>query len=133
MYPFLREGDILWVERVPLEEIRRGNVIMYKRDRGERSVVHRVVRILQILPGRLSLITKGDNVFTPDEPISSDLVMGKVMMRLRKGSFTSITRRREFTSFVLAFLYLKIRRIVSSLKTFGRTLHFPSKEGKKSV
>lgn len=115
MHPFLREGDILWVERVPLEEIRRGNVIMYKRGRGERDVVHRVFRILHISSERL-FITKGDNAFTPDEPIHPDQVMGKVVMRLRKGTFTPITRRREFISFVIASLYLKIKKIIRFLR-----------------
>jgi len=58
MTPFILPGSRLLVERVPLGEIRKGDVVCYIGD-GALGVAHRVVRLERSEKG-LSLVTRGD-------------------------------------------------------------------------
>ncbi len=122
MYPFLKEGDILWVKRGSLREIKRGSIIVYRRD--GRSIAHRVIKILYGSKGRI-FITKGDNSSIPDDPVYPWEVVGRVVMRLRKGTFIHITREREFISMILSGIIFRIKGLLSPILTFGITLLSP--------
>ena len=58
MLPTLRNGMRLLVEKIPPEDVRPCDIIMYKR--GDGIVAHRVIRIIRKDGGRV-FITKGDN------------------------------------------------------------------------
>lgn len=122
MHPFLREGDILWIREGSLKEIKRGSIVVYKRD--GRSIVHRVIKILYGSKEPI-FITKGDNSSIPDDPVYPHQIVGRVVMRLRKGTFTPITRRREFISMILSKIYLRIRGLLSPVLSLYITLLSP--------
>ncbi|MCX5667867.1 MAG: signal peptidase I [Candidatus Omnitrophica bacterium] len=58
MLPTLRNGMRLLVEKIPPEDVRPCDIIMYRRDDG--IVAHRVIRIIRNAGERV-FITKGDN------------------------------------------------------------------------
>ena len=43
MFPFLRQGDLLTVEPVPMETIKRGDIVVF--EIGEKWIAHRAVKI----------------------------------------------------------------------------------------
>lgn len=75
MFPFLRKGDLLTVEPVPMETIKRGDVVVFERQ--NTWIAHRVIRIRQNENNQI-LISKGDTNFVQDEKVSSENYIGVV-------------------------------------------------------
>ncbi|MCS7099492.1 MAG: signal peptidase I [Sulfolobales archaeon] len=73
MEPTLQPGDlVIIVKRVSPREISVGDVIVYRR--GRNLIIHRVIKV-----EGSTLITKGDNNWLPDAPISYQVVVGRVL------------------------------------------------------
>lgn len=72
MHPSIRSGELLEVERVDAQSIRRGDVVLARLSRG--LTAHRVVRITR--DGRF--ITRGDNAPGDDEPFRAEAIIGRV-------------------------------------------------------
>lgn len=70
MWPILNQGDLVLIEGVAKEDIKVGDVIVWKNPQG--FTIHRVVRL-----GEDTLVTKGDANFTEDEPVRYDDVIGR--------------------------------------------------------
>lgn len=73
MEPTLQSGDlVIVVKRVSADDVKAGDVVVYRR--GGTLIIHRVVKIESG-----TLITKGDNNWLPDPPVSFQSVIGKVL------------------------------------------------------
>ena len=59
MLPTLQDGMRLLVEKIPPENVRPSDIIMYKRDDG--IIAHRVIKIIRNVSGETVFVTKGDN------------------------------------------------------------------------
>jgi signal peptidase len=57
MYPFLRKGDLLTVEPVPMETIKLGDIVVFESE--EKWIAHRVIRIRNGAGG-LEFLLRGD-------------------------------------------------------------------------
>jgi signal peptidase I len=79
MFPMLKPGDIVVVERAPSESLRIGDLVVSRR-RGE-FITHRLVA-----RGAESWITKGDAQRHLDPPASRDAIFGKVVAIEHKGA-----------------------------------------------
>lgn len=84
MLPLLREGDIVFVIRVPPEDIQEGDIIIYKTQYNT-LIIHRVISVSTI-NGKYYYITRGDNNPYPDyryfengKGIPYERVVGKVL------------------------------------------------------
>ena len=84
MRPIMDAGDVVFIHPAAIEEIKVGDIIAFYAlvGGGERTMIHRVVKIL-IYPGKTYLITKGDNNLVTDQavgiaPVSSQNLIGKV-------------------------------------------------------
>jgi Peptidase S24-like len=75
MLPAIWPGDVLEVRRQGMDEVRRGDVVLFRRD--GRLVVHRVVETLDSEGGNL-LVTRGDRQRATDSPISNEEILGRV-------------------------------------------------------
>jgi signal peptidase I len=81
MAPAIQPGDLLHIDRIPSPAIRRGDVVLFERDR--RLFAHRVVRRT-----RDELIqTRGDAHFRADPPIAADQILGIVTGVSREGRY----------------------------------------------
>jgi hypothetical protein len=79
MQGIFREGDCLWIEPIPFQEVRVGDVVAFTS--GAKTVAHRVVAV-----GDRGLLTRGDAAMGPDpSPVTPDHLLGKVVMRERRG------------------------------------------------
>ncbi len=81
MYPEIRAGDLVLIKECTPNDLKKGDVIQYKRDRY--TVVHRIKEIQQ-KDGEYIYITKGDNNSSEDmDPVREDQVVGKVIFKIR--------------------------------------------------
>ncbi len=85
MLPLLREGDIVFLIHKDPEEIKVGDVIVYRSLRGH-LIIHRVIEIIRV-GGELEFVTKGDNnprddsflfEFPPGRGVTFDRIVGVV-------------------------------------------------------
>ncbi|MBI2883061.1 MAG: signal peptidase I [Candidatus Methylomirabilis oxyfera] len=81
MYPTIEDGDKVVVEPVAPSQIKRGDIILYRRHEG--MIAHRVVRIARTeQQGRSPqhcFILRGDASGSCDEPVESERILGKVV------------------------------------------------------
>jgi hypothetical protein len=86
MHPTFRPGDLLGVEPCRWEDLRPGEVVVFRDPRGGHQVVHRVVAVLP-----RGLQTQGDNCPEPDEVlIPPSLVVGRVVACERRGQLLPV-------------------------------------------
>ena len=104
MYPTLREGDIGIVENVNLEDVKKGDIVVFKAN--NKLVAHRLIDIIFQNNTRL-FIAKGDKNQHADHPFTSHALAGKI---------TSFQRNKR--SLKMDSPSMKIRRFAA--------LHFPN-------
>lgn len=76
MLPTFHDGDIILVIGVKPSDLHVSDIIIYKLN--GKLIVHRIIDI-EIRNGKYIFITKGDNNFNPDPPVSEDQVVGRVV------------------------------------------------------
>jgi len=119
MLPAIWPGDILEVHRQSMEEVSPGDVVLFTRRGG--FAAHRVMKKTG-RPGRRLLITHGDALPAPDEPVSPRELLGRVSAVLRGGRRLEprLTRWSRASSWILARsdlcvrLVLRLRRLAQS-------------------
>jgi signal peptidase I len=92
MYPAIRSGEQLVVDPVDANEIRRGEVVLAKLDRG--LTAHRVVRIERRGGEVVKIVTRGDNCAEADPPFAAAEFVGRV--REPRKSYKIIVRLRHW-------------------------------------
>lgn len=91
MYPLLRQGDIGIVRSIPPYRIKRGELIVYKRD--GRIICHRVIK-KEIKADQLYFLTKADFSLYPDEPVSEKEVIGRLEALHRDDSLVDLNEAK---------------------------------------
>jgi signal peptidase I len=92
MWPFLKTGEKVMVKKVSAEDLRIGDIILYRL--GNQMVCHRLVKKVASASGYL-IYAWGDASPYLGEPITEKALVGKVISILRNGriiSFTGIGR-----------------------------------------
>jgi len=82
MLPTLFPGDILTIKAQPLPAIQTGDVVLFVRQ--GRFFIHRNLRSLQKGSETL-LLTRGDAMPHPDEPVSAEELLGRIV-RFERGT-----------------------------------------------
>ncbi|ACZ31846.1 peptidase S26B, signal peptidase [Xylanimonas cellulosilytica DSM 15894] len=78
MQPALAYGDLVMVQPVEPEQVRVGDVIVFRRESGAEVVTHRVVDIVEWEGEVVELQTQGDAAADRDAPITRDQLEGRV-------------------------------------------------------
>ena len=73
----------------PLEDIRIGDVIIFNTPFKTIPIVHRVVAITNV-DGQFSFTTKGDANSSPDQPITPEQIVGRVVFAIPKLGWLSL-------------------------------------------
>lgn len=81
MSPSIQTGDVIVVAKIDTDDLNIGDIIQYMAD--GYTVTHRIVDVMETENGRL-FVTKGDANELPDDPISEDRVIGKVIFVVPK-------------------------------------------------
>jgi signal peptidase I len=76
MHPTIRDGETVLVEPVDALSIRRGDILLYRTERG--VTAHRVVAIKKREKARV-FILRGDASVSCDEPVDAKQVLGRVV------------------------------------------------------
>jgi len=111
MWPYLRTGDKVVVERVCSEDLRRGDIIVYQS--GGRFVCHRLIRKLNRGSGFL-LFSRGDASWSCPDTVTGDMLVGRVSAVIKNGKIKSLEGCSR---------KLLNRAIVIVLPLFARTVH----------
>jgi signal peptidase I len=88
MYPFLRAGDILTVDPVPMNQIKRGDIVVFEME--EKWIAHRVVKIRNSAKG-LEFLLRGDTCMAFDPIVDTENYLGIIRDFTRKNSKKNIT------------------------------------------
>jgi signal peptidase I len=110
MRPFIKNGEIVTIKPIKLEELRCGDIVVYQS--GDRLKAHRFLKF-KTISGDTYIITKGDKSIHVDPPISLNRFLGKVT-DIEKGdriiSFESMKWKIINYFFGKLFLYLSIMK-----------------------
>jgi hypothetical protein len=122
MFPAIPRGSVIWVEPVKLEDLQRGDVILYRvRDR---MVAHRLVR-QELVHGRIKLIIRGDAFpRTALEEVEPSQVLGRVaairwgrwQVRIDVGLGRFLGRVAARISTAISWSYPALRRLRARLR-----------------
>lgn len=83
MCPSIKEGDLLLVEKVASNNLKRGDIILFE-DNCNKALIHRIIRLKKENYTKL-FVTKGDAAKFCDLPIDETQVLGRVAKIDRKG------------------------------------------------
>jgi len=91
MLPTIWPGDVVTIRSSSLNEVTRGDLVLFSRDR--RFIVHRVAEVLDN-----GLVTRGDSVLGPDLPVTPNELLGRVVSitgagRVRKPARLAVAGR----------------------------------------
>ena len=109
MFPFLRKGDLLTVDPVLMEKIRRGDIVVF--EMGEKWIAHRVIK-LRTSAENLEFLLRGDTCIAFDPVVYNGNYIGVITVFSRKQSEKNI--KAGFLNF-----WKKI------IMTFGIVYNFP--------
>src|SRR3989344_6940812 len=79
MWPALKEGELVFIQGIKKEDIKVGDIIVYRGGIGTGFVIHRVTQL-----GENTLITKGDANFPEDAPVKYENVVGRALYLLNR-------------------------------------------------
>jgi signal peptidase I len=82
MLPWVQAGDIALIRKIPHENVRCGDVILFRRD--SQLFVHRIVEKRESLDAS-ELLSKGDAHPTPDGIVNEEDLLGRVVRLYRNG------------------------------------------------
>jgi hypothetical protein len=98
MHPTIQDGETVTVEPVEPSDVKRGDVILYRR--GLRVIAHRVEVIRRGCSRVALLFLRGDASDSSDQPVRPEQVLGKVVSvtrgvrRIDLAGTGAMTRRR---------------------------------------
>lgn len=75
MYPAIKPGNTIIIKPVPLDKLKCGMIIAWKREKD--MVVHRLVLAYESDEKRY-YITRGDSCRSSDKPVTEDMIAGRV-------------------------------------------------------
>jgi signal peptidase len=122
MYPFIKNGDIIIVERRNGSSVSTGDIIFYRRPDGS-PTAHRLVEIKNRENSTI-LITKGDAMKYADPPLNDKQVMGRVIIIEGRGKKLRLNGwpgrcYGKATAWLARGRYLNQRRIIRYIDKLG--------------
>lgn len=118
MKPFIKDGDILYIKKVNLQDLSIGDLIFFKDLYGQ-LIIHRIVKKFKDSSGKVKLQTKGDSLISYDDVIDSYSVMGKVyMVERRLNNFENAYMNLE------SFIWKSINYLIVFWGRFRAILNF---------
>ncbi len=111
MYPSIREGELITVEPVVARDVKRGDIVLYRSQRG--LLAHRVVGSSPTQSSVLSphYFLRGDASLSCDKPVAAQQILGRVVGVQRNGRSVALASPG-------AKMWHKIRRLASRLKAW---------------
>ena len=91
MWPFLRAGEKLIVKRTPLENLRVGDLIIYRAN--NQLVCHRLIK--SVKEGeRYSLYARADSSVSRPETVTAEMFLGQAISIIKNGKIINLKRMK---------------------------------------
>ena len=118
MFPFVRDSDKVIVKRLNAQELRIGDIILYKDKITGQTICHRFVKRIKINV-KLTLFTRGDAGDSSCKPISEDNFIGRVVGIIRADRvLNQRTRRQIILNWVNVKFYIYFKRAMFYIFSF---------------
>jgi len=92
MWPFLKSGERLVVKKMPIKELKIGDIILY---RGNNQLVcHRLIKKVKTKE-RCLLYARGDNSNYSPELVTEEIFLGKAISIIKNGKIISLDGRKQ--------------------------------------
>ncbi len=114
MFPLIGTGDKITISTIRNPKI--GDILVFRRD--DQMVCHRLVKAFE-RNGTRHFQTRGDSFFNPDEPVTADQILGRVI-RIERGRIPLVRRILLFAYPVLR--YGRLNGMVISALTMARSI-----------
>jgi signal peptidase I len=101
MFPAIRPGDTLIVDRADHASIVAGEVVLFRRR--QRFFVHRA--IAPTATQSSALLTRGDAMPQADPPVHEQELIGRVSSLLRRGRYVALSRNPSLRERTLSALF----------------------------
>ena len=113
MLPVLRARDYVRIKQIS-EDLHRGDIVVFQKSNG--LITHRVLRISTTDEDNVTLLTKGDNSIVPDPPITSSVIIGKVVaIRRNKREMRLDNRGWQTTNHLIGLLMSVLVMLYSAI------------------
>ena len=111
MHPTIRHDDVITVEPIEPNTLKRGDIILYRFKSG--FIAHRIVNIEEGNDSGLTFILRGDASTTCDAPVKPEQVLGKVVGLERDNRPIDPNSLRVRVWSMLYLLLVRVKRSVS--------------------
>jgi len=122
MLPWLEDGAVVTLRKVPAEAVEPGNIVLFHTAEG-RPLLHRVISSRRDTDGAIQFLVKGDARALPDGFLPGSSIVGKVVTVTRKtshGTCRAVSLESPFRGAVhraLALLSHRSPRLFCALST----------------
>jgi hypothetical protein len=122
MSPTIISGEAVTIEPVKAAEVRRGEIILYRSERG--FIAHRVLAIEESAGEKIFQV-KGDGCATRDYPVRAGQILGRAVCVERGKRRIRLTGRRAIFAFNLRRRIDECRTVIILLLSvlFSHTTH----------
>ena len=122
MFPYLRNGDIAYVKKISVEELKIGDVICFFKN--EKLIAHRILK-KGFKNGKNFFICKGDAMKDKDEIISVKNYFGKVIKIYRNNKEIYLNSlKRKIMNFFIPKIYYTTYYLFTLLKILKKLLKY---------
>lgn len=124
MYPFLKEGDILKIEKIPMAALLPSDVIVFERN--DKWIAHRFISSTK-KEGKIIIKAQGDSCLKYDEDVTDLNYIGKVTSRKRGSKYKEFSSENFYGKSIVAlqplvhyfiYFFLIMRFKLKSLTSF---------------
>lgn len=123
MWPFLKQGEKLMVKKIPVENLKRGDLVLYRA--GDRLVCHRLMKKAENKEEVLFYV-RGDNSLSPPECIAKDRYVGKAVAVVKNDKIFSLeTKMRGHIGGIIV--------AVAPLVSAGNSMFRPYYQGLRNI
>jgi signal peptidase I len=131
MFPFVREDDKVIVKKLRAQDLKIGDIILYKDDIAGRAICHRFIKRTN-MEDRLILFTRGDSGSALSSPVPEDRLIGRVIGIIRKGRILNLrTKSQIILNWLNAKFYVFLKRILIFVFNILQSLSFYRKSLKR--
>ena len=88
MWPFLKPGQKLVIKKMPIRDLRAGDIILYRAN--NQLVCHRLLK-KTIAKGKTLLYARGDNSASLPQFVIEEMFLGKVIGALKNGKMINLS------------------------------------------
>lgn len=92
MWPFLRPGEKFLIKKTPTENLKVGDIIIYRAD--NQLVCHRLIKKIKQRE-RYLLYVRGDSSVSWPEPITEEMFLGKAISIIKNGKIITLNQMKR--------------------------------------